>query len=381
MSTLVENVTCLGCGCACDDIVIAIENESITETRNLCSLGNRWLCASRSTAGATVSGQTTTLEQAIVSAAHLLESAKRPLLFVASGLSCEEQRVCVALADVLRARLDSLTSLTALPNVLASQERGFASATLGEVRHRADLIVYWAIDIANRYPRFVSRYAPTGTIVAAVDVGNATATVSATQRFSITPADELASLIGLSNRTADGVGGLFDGKRYIALVYDAERDDRAERSPQRFGALIALAQSLNDVARCAGIAMRGYGNATGADSMFTSATGYPAAVDFAQGHPRYRPHALADADVVLVIGDGATASHRSVEGVPTIAIGPNATTSTLGAAAVAIDAGAAGIHSAGTAIRADDVPLPLRPTLRATRSVSDVLNALLDAVR
>jgi formylmethanofuran dehydrogenase subunit B len=381
VSTLVENVTCLGCGCACDDIAIGIENDSIAETRNLCTLGNAWLRASRSTAGATVSGQPTTLEQAMVAAARLLESAKRPLVLVASGLSCEEQRVCVALADVLRARLESLTSLTALPNVVASQERGFASATLGEVRNRADLIVYWAIDIANRYPRFVSRYAPTAATVAAVDVGTATATVDAAQRFSVTPADELASLIGLSNRRADGIDGLFDGKRYIALVYDAERDDRAERSPQRFGALIALAQSLNDRARCAAIAMRRYGNAAGADSVFTATAGYPTAVDFAQGYPRYRPHAPAAADVRLVIGDGGTASLRSVEGVPTIAIGPSATASTLGAAAVAIDAGAAGIHSAGTAIRTDDVPLPLRPTLRATRSVTDVLNALLDAVR
>jgi formylmethanofuran dehydrogenase subunit B len=127
--------------------------------------------------------------------------------------------------------------------------------------------------------------------------------------------------------------------------------------------------------------MRGYGNVSGADSVFTAATGYPTAIDFARGYPQYRPHTSAAADVALVIGDRAGGSDHAVGVIPTIVIGPNATAATLGAAAVAIDAGAAGIHTAGTAVRADDVPLPLRPTLRATRSVGDVLHTILDAVR
>jgi formylmethanofuran dehydrogenase subunit B len=381
VSTWVENVTCLGCGCACDDIAVRVDGEMIAETRNLCPLGSGWFRASRTTAQVTVDGQGATVDQAIAAAARLLGSAQRPLVFVAPGLSTEEQRACVALADVLHARLDSATTTTALPNVLAGQERGFASATFGEVRHRADLIVYWAIDIANRYPRFVSRYAPPTATVVAVDVGNATTSVDATHRFSIDPADELTRLIGLTRATSEGFGAVFNDKRYVVLVYDAEPDERADRSVQRFSALIALAQSLNDRTRCAAIAMRGSGNVTGADSAFTALTGYPTAVDFGRGYPQYRPHTVADPDVVLVVGDWTAGSTRSVGGARTIAIGSNAVVATLGVAGVSIDAGAAGIHAAGTAVRADDVPLPLRPTLPATRSVGDVLHALLDAVR
>lgn len=381
MSTLVENVTCLGCGCACDDIAIRVDEALIVETRNACSLGSGWFRAERSTSRTVVDGQDATLERAIGAAAKLLQSSRRPAIFVASALSCEEQRACVAIADVLRARLDSSTTMTALPHVLASQERGFATATFGEVRNRADLVVYWGVDIQTRYPRFVSRYAPTAAPATAVDVGSATASVDAAHRFSVDPANELATLIALRSSSNDGIGALFADKQYIALIYDAEPDERAARSPQRFDALIALAQSLNDRTRCAAIALRQGGNVSGADSVFTASGGYPTAIDFGRGYPQYRPHGTLDADVVLVIGNPAMAHQPRFDGASTIAIGPNATSSTLGPATIAIDTGAAGIHIAGTAVRADDVPLPLRPSLSATRSVGDVLTALVVAVR
>ena len=40
--SLVENVTCLGCGCACDDIGITVRDGRITEARNACDLGEEW---------------------------------------------------------------------------------------------------------------------------------------------------------------------------------------------------------------------------------------------------------------------------------------------------------------------------------------------------
>jgi formylmethanofuran dehydrogenase subunit B len=282
---------------------------------------------------------------------------------------------------VLHARLDSTTSVTALPNVLASQERGFASSTFGEIRNRADLIVYWAIDLATRYPRFVSRYACTNATVAAIDVGDAVASVDAGHRFSIGVADELPTLLALRAPATDGVGALFNDARYVALVYDAEPDDRVARSPQRFDALLALSHALNDRTHCVAIGMRGFGNISGADAVFTAATGYPIAIDFARGYPRYRPHERSEPDVVVVVGDHSSGVYGGIDGVPVIAIGPNAILSALGPSHVAIDTGAAGIHTAGTAVRGDEVPLPLRPPLRAGRSVGDMLTALLAAVR
>ena len=50
--------------------------------------------------------------------------------------------------------------------------------------------------------------------------------------------------------------------------------------------LCRLSHALNDRTRGAVIALRAGGNRTGAESVMTSQTGYPMAVDFAGGAPR-----------------------------------------------------------------------------------------------
>ena len=205
--------------------------------------------------------------------------------------------------------------------------------------------------------------------------------MDADQRLALDPDAELSTLIALRRPQSDGTGALFNDKRYVALVYDAEPDARAVRSPQWLDAIIALAQSLNAHTRCAAVALRGYGNGSGADSVFTANTGYPTAIDFARGYPQYRPHEVGNVDVVLVVGERGGSAYRSSARGSIIAVGADATHPALGSTAVAIDAGAAAIHTSGTAVRADDVPVPLRASLQAPRSVSDVLHALLAAVR
>jgi formylmethanofuran dehydrogenase subunit B len=130
---------------------------------------------------------------------------------------------------------------------------------------------------------------------------------------------------------------------------------------------------LNGVTRCALSTLRGGGNRTGADACLTSQTGYPAAVDFVRGYPRYRPHdtgigrlSRGEIDAAVVIGSAALlppATLASFARVPCALIGPRATDSPLTPVEAAIDTAVAGIHEAGTALRMDDVPLPLRAAL------------------
>ena len=53
---------------------------------------------------------------------------------------------------------------------------------------------------------------------------------------------------------------------------------------------------------------------------------------------------------------------------------------TLGPRSVAIDTGLAGVHDAGTALRLDDVPLPVRAVLAGPPAAAPVVKALRDAV-
>ena len=416
--TVTTNATCLGCGCACDDIDVVVVDGRIVEARNACPLGAAWFGDGCAPARCLVDGRDAPLDDALDNAAKLLASARRTLVYLAPGLSCEAQRAGVAVADLLRGVIDSATTDTTLTPLLASQERGFASATLGELRNRADVVVFWAVDIERRYPRFTSRYAPVpvgmhlqagraSRTVIAVDVGRATVPIDTDQRVAIDPADEVATLTAMQAVVAAPIGERApfadrEGRpwvlardlaapllaaRYVALVYDAEPDERAVRSSSRFDALAGLAQSLNDATRCAAIALRAGGNRSGADAVLTAQTGYPVAVDFARGYPRYSPHdgsasaylSRREVDAALILGDAASMPATAVDAlgaVRQVVIGPRASASLTPGAAVAIDTGVPGIHTDGTALRTDDVPLPLRPSLPGPPSTASLVARL-----
>jgi formylmethanofuran dehydrogenase subunit B len=401
------HVTCLGCGCACDDITIVVKEERIAEARNACGLGVAWFGDGTAPAEIRVAGRAASLEQALGEAARLLTAAQRPLVYLAGDISCETQREAVGIADRLRAAVDSLAG-TAGAGVLAAQRRGRAGATLGEIRQRADLVVFWGVDPSARYPRYGSRYAvePRGVAaprgrksrtVIAVDVGENRGPAEADGRVAIAAADEVDGLevmrATVQGRLAEWDDARFrpmmelarrlTTARYGAIVADSEPGP-APADPSRAEALVALAQVLNGPTRCALSTLRGGGNRSGADAVLTWQTGFPFAVDFARGHPSYRPHAgsaglLADSvDVALVIGAATSLPEPLATGlarVASVVIGPRASAAPF-RPAVTVDTGVAGIHEGGTAFRMDDVPLPLRPSLQFGPAALSTVRAL-----
>jgi formylmethanofuran dehydrogenase subunit B len=412
----IEHTTCLGCGCACDDIAVVTRGGQIVEARNACPLGVDWF--GKGTIPARIrSGdgpRDADLASAIAAAAARLRSASRPLVYLAADLSCESQRAAIAVADMLHALLDTLTGTTASAGILAAQRRGRASASLGEIRNRADIVLFWGTDPATRYPRYTSRYAPepaglylpkgrAGRTVIAVDIGTDRGPADADVRVTVAPADEItalalirAALLGraLPSPGADTLdartSALADRLRaghYVAIVADAEASEG--RDVRRSDGLLSLAEALNGPTRCALSTLRAGGNRSGADAMLTAQTGYPMAVDFARGVPRYRPNAGAAQllaggaiDVALLVGSAHSvppALRGPLGKIPCVAIGPRASESPI-PTAVAIDTGVAGIHEGGTAFRLDDIPLPLRPALAPPNDTVLVLRALAAAI-
>jgi len=145
----VEHVTCLGCGCACDDITVVVQRGRLTEAQRACALGAAWFGDGQVPDAVRIRGRAGTLERALAEATALLTDAKRPLVYLAGDIPCEVQRDAVAIADRLKGAIDSLAS-TAAPGVRAAQRRGRAGATLGELRQRADLVVFWGVDPGAR---------------------------------------------------------------------------------------------------------------------------------------------------------------------------------------------------------------------------------------
>jgi formylmethanofuran dehydrogenase subunit B len=411
--TAVEHATCLGCGCACDDIRVVVQGNRIVEAERACPLGAAWFGDGVVPQKTSVSGRPVDLQTAFDTAAALLVGAERPLVYIATELSCEAQRAAVAIADMLTAALDS-TSSSVAQGTLAAQRRGRASATLGELRNRADLVVFWGVDPMERYPRFAERYAPepVGThvprgradrTVIAVDVGEVAAYGDADLRLrfagaveegalSVMRATVLRSTVAGRTTGRDPAAGEWEEQaavlarrmtqaRYVGIVYDAEQ----ETGPGRTEALIALAQALNGPTRCALIGLRGGGNRSGSDAVLTWQTGFPIAVDFARGTPRYaagenRPGLPGEPahDVMLLLGDPAGIAApiaRALAPASCIAVGPFAS-ELAPTPAVAIDTGIAGIHGGGLALRMDDVPLPLRPSVQGPPDATSVVLAL-----
>jgi formylmethanofuran dehydrogenase subunit B len=392
--------TCLGCGCVCDDIQLRVESNVIVEAGNACPLGVRWFGDGRAPSRARVRGKDASVDEALATASDTLRGASRPLIYLAPDISCETQRSAIAIADALHGVVDGVTSATSMSTVLAAQETGRASATLGEIRNRADVVVFWGVDPAHRYPRFWTRYAPEpagihvagrhGRSVIAVDVGRMRGPENADQRFAVMPEHEVATLTEFSNAIATGRdrGGLLDAilrGRYVAIIADAEGDDANPVDRGRAAALLSFTQALNGPTRCALISLRAGGNRSGAESCLTAHTGYPAAVDFSTGYPRYRPHDSAlerlsrgAVDVALIVGAVGLVPPGLLDrlaGITTVVIGPRATESAL-AATAAVDTGVVGIHESGTALRMDDVALPLFAAIAGPPATVDIVTAL-----
>jgi formylmethanofuran dehydrogenase subunit B len=409
----VEHVTCLGCGCGCDDVSVTVSEGRITEVTPACPVGRAWFGDGSIPLEIQRSGRPASLDQAVAEAAELLLEARgRVLVYIGPDLTSQAQRQAVALADLVAATVDSATSPTAAEGLLAVQRRGRAGATLGEVRNRADVLLFWGLDPAPRYPRFMARYVdPAGTHVPegrsgrtliGVGVGSDPAPKGVDLTLTLDPSEEIAAL-SLMRASVQGYAreqtspGLTQAMaiadrlakaRYAVLVHDAEPGDEP-RNSLRVEALIALAQALNGPTRAALISLRAGGNRVGAETVLTWQTGYPFSVDYSRGHPHYDP---ADRGVGRLGADrfraalvvGSPAFDGSLSGtlarMSTVAIGPRASQASF-ATRVAIDTGVAGIHEAGTAYRMDEVPLRLRPPLDGRRSATEVLRALTDAVR
>ena len=401
-----RSVTCLGCGCGCDDLEVRVRDGRILALSPPCPVARQWFGDGALPAAIRASGRPASLEQAVEAAASLLRGASRPMVLLAPDLTTRAQRTAIALADELRAEVDGATSDAAAFGILAAQRRGRAGATLGEIRNRADVILFWAVDPRERYPRFLERYAAASQAThlgarthLSVSVGPDRGLAKADLAAEFTPELELEALAVMravargqapeqvpdALRPAVAIAERLLQGRYVAIIHEAE-PGRNPPDDQRGDSLLALAQILNGPTRAMLVGLRAGGNRSGAEAALTWQTGYPMRASFRGGHPRYRPGRSAlerlrggGADAVLVAGTASALGALPLEAVPGVVIGPGA--SAVAGARVAIDTGVAGIHESGTGYRLDEVPLPLTPVLTHPRPAGETLELLLRAVR
>jgi formylmethanofuran dehydrogenase subunit B len=389
--------TCAGCGCGCDDIEVAVANGALEELSHTCTLGDAWFAerTAETPAPARVDGREVDFADAVEASAAILGEARLPLVCGLGQTDCESQRAAVALAEMIGAVIDPAGPVADGGLGAASQDIGLSTATFGELRDRAELVVAWRADPVASHPRLLPRLrldragrAAERTLVV-VDARRTATADEADEVIELPPELEFEALWAVRALARDVP---LDRERAARLPLDELEWLAGRLRACGYGALlhgpagyvnaIALLALVRDLARTAHVValpLLHDGNARGAEDVLAWQTGYPAAVSFARGHPRARAGEFsavgllerAETDAALIVGFDALrqlppGASDQLRRIPTIVVDPRAT-ETAAAARVAFATAAAGVRREGTAHRLDGVPVPLRAPLASER--------------
>ena len=156
------DVACTLCGCVCDDLTFAVSNNRICHVENACSKALQWYnqLEPQDELACQVNGETVSLDFAIDQAVELLGGSRWPLIYGLSSSSTEGQQVAVEIGDRLGGIVDTSASTCHAPSIMAFQVVGESTSSLGEVKGRADLVIYWGSNPVESHPRHIDRYTP-----------------------------------------------------------------------------------------------------------------------------------------------------------------------------------------------------------------------------
>jgi formylmethanofuran dehydrogenase subunit B len=472
---VVNAVTCPVCGSLCDDIELTVEDGRIVKVKNGCAMcESKFLgyCGEHRLLKPLIrkNGKfvKVPLKEAITKAAEILAEAKYPILYGWSSTSCEATRVGLELAEEVGGVIDNTAVVCHGPSILSIQDIGIPSCTLGQIRHRTDLVIYWGSNPWSAHPRHIERYTAfsegrfeksawkgylnkikasigrkkiesalrrlflkkgpsvpsyverkpppaifkEGRKLIVIDVRKTRSAEIADYFIQVEPNKDyellqaFRALIRDQELDVDKVAGV--PVEYLEEVADAMVKcnfgalffglglTMSEGKLRNIDAALSLIRDLNMRTKFVIMPMRGHFNVTGANTVFTWQTGYPYAVDFSLGYPRYNPGETSvvdvllrkESDAALVVASDPVANfpRSAVEHLvknPLIVIDPHMNV-TSQMADVVFPSAFVGIEESGTAYRMDHVPLPLKKVLEPPRGVlpdKEILRRILAEVR
>jgi formylmethanofuran dehydrogenase subunit B len=407
----IEPVACLVCGCLCDDIAVVKHGEKITEAWNACALGKEWLLRDRSREqgrpAALIQGQPVEAAVAVERAARMLMEVEAPIILGLGRSTNETVAAALELADRIGAVVEPGDSRSSVPRVFAFQRVGRVSATLGEVKNRADVVVFWGADPVVSHPLHWQRYSvepqgrfiPDGRAGRTVIVVDQERTATAEQadhfveidarcQFEILwvlralvrgvaiEANRVRASTGVDLPRLSELGGRLMAARYGAFFHGPliTQGTMTEASAT-LEAAYGLVRDLNRQARFVILGMGEPGNSQGAEAVLTWQTGFPSSVDLGAGYPRSLPGVTSasrrlscgEADLALIVGSLPLEqldeeSRKQLEKLPVLVIAPWHDTDPWSfEPRVRCFAATPGLEDSGTVMRIDGVSLPLRP--------------------
>lgn len=404
---VITDVTCTVCGCVCDDLRIGLSGNRIERVEPRCSLASAWFERLTTTQqspipSAQVEGRPVELKTGIARAAEILHQSQAPLIWGLSRSSTEGQRAAIALAERLGANIDTTASVCHASSIMAIQSVGESTSSLGEIRNRADLVIYWGANPAVSHPRHMERYSadpishwlPQGrenrTLVV-VDNGPHETAERADLFIPVSKGQDFEAIWTLRQfiRGDAPPANAVTGASIAELQNLAERMRACRYGVIFFGlglarthlgylnveALLKLVAELNNHTRFTARRLRVPGNVSGADSVLCWQTGYPFGVNLARDYPRYNPGEFTagellereEVDACLLVGsqDVAELSPKALKHlnrIPVVALDPPHQIRSI-KPFVQLTTGVYGVHYPGTIYRMDETPLPLQSFL------------------
>ncbi len=408
MAKMVTDVICPFCGTLCDDLEVSVSDDGtkILDVYNACAIGAEKFLHSQAKDRVTRprmkqedgSWKEVTYDEAIEYTAKMLADARKPLMYGWSSTNCEAQAVGTELGEMVGAVMDNTATVCHGSTLIAVQDVGVPSCTLGEILNRADRIVFWGCNPAHAHPRHMSRYSifPRGFFTGKGAKGRKMVVVDPRVTDTAKTADihmqveqgrdfELLTALRVAFKgewLPDFVGGI--PKKTIYEVADVMKSGRfgiiffgmgvtqSLSKNHNIDQAICVTRDLNEYTKFNIMPMRGHYNVTGSGEVWGWLHGFPYALDLSRGFARYNPGDTTsndllmrdEVDSVFVIGSdpGAHFPNSSVKKIwdlPCVCMDPHLTPTTA-VCKLHVPVAFVGVETGGCAYRMDNVPIECR---------------------
>lgn len=425
---VITDALCPFCGCVCDDLTIVTENNKITEVKHACKLGAAKIMGHHRIKAPMMRKdkhsefKEVSYDEAINEAAGILAKSKRPLLYGWASALCEVHKKGILLAEELGAIIDNTATVCHAPSTLAVHEKGLPTSTLGQIKNRADVVVFWGSNPVHAHPRHMGRYSVfakgffsekgrKGRKIIVVDVRKTDTANIADEYIQVAQGSDylvISALRAILSGHADVVPATVGGvsKEELSKLVETMKAARfgavffgmgLTQSQGRYKNIdnaISLITELNAFTKYVIMPMRGHYNVTGFGQVCSWETGFATAVDFSRGAPYYNPGETTandllmrkETDAAMIIAGDAGAhfpadSVRHLAKIPVVQVDPywNPTTEV---ANVVIPVAICGVEVEGTAYRMDGVSLRFRKMIEPTHPTDiEILEKITERVR
>jgi formylmethanofuran dehydrogenase subunit B len=408
MTKTVTDVVCPFCGTLCDDleVVVSDDGKQLFEVYNACAIGAEKFLHSQAKDRITRprmrqedgSWKEISYDDAIEYTAQMLAKAKKPLMYGWSSTNCEAQGVGSEIGEITGAVMDNTATVCHGPSLIAVQDIGIPHCTLGEIKNRADRVLFWGCNPAHAHPRHMSRYSifPRGFFTGKGHKGRKVIVIDPRPTDTSNVADvylqveqgrdyELLDAFRVAfkgEKLPDVVAGIPKEKIYeaaetlksgrFAIIFFGMGVTQSLGKNHNIDAAIAVTRDLNEYTKAAIMPMRGHYNVTGSGQVWGWQFGFPFAVDLSRGFARYNPGETTsndllrrdEVDAVFVLGSDPGAhfpfsSVKKIYNLPSVCVDPHETPTTE-VCKLHVPVAFVGVEVNGCAYRMDNVPIETR---------------------